>query len=509
MYKDRIKTWRLDKKNKEHDMVAILRKKTERKAVGKQTSFRVRGQVVTMENVLHYLKRKKGKPEIGISTASTPSDISCWTPSPVHTPQSIDDGTEIISANHRASEAHFNNFLPLTPVNNDIDAGVVGMGWTPAPLLADENIIQLTVNDIYDFLSDCSRISRSPSPPQTLLVAEDLLFSIKTYVDGSLESGTWISDENGYCTTRTPAGTIAPDYTYDFSTYCRLAAGLVEKGPSIEFRRALSKAFNLVQDLLRAENPRTLDCLFDVYLYLISKGLPEIVSMLRNYINEMAANIIVRENPWGHICRLIGMLDAESLEQAIVKSWKCTLDAFGKALRPLSLHALTVHIQFINRVYSSVDLLKEEKLLQGLLAQFEQRSSMSTLQAAKVNLVKCSLGYNAILQRNYTEAEELGLDILSRAQEEKLWVNKVEALEVIAWSQFQQHKTNSAEMNMLDAIKLVVDHWGITDPWAIRNMIHLEGWLRNWGREEDADKLKAKIGQLIGRDEIDEQNIEE
>jgi hypothetical protein len=509
MYKDRIKTWRLDKKNKERDMLAILRKKTEREAVGKQTSFRVRGQVVTMENVLHYFKRKKGTPEIGISAASTPSDISCWTPSPVHTPRPVDDSTEIILANSGSSEAHFNDFLPFTPVNNGIDSGVVGVPWTPAPLFADEHIIQLTVNDIYDFLSNCSRISRSLSPPQTLLVAEDLLFSIKTYVDGSLESGTWISDENGYCTTRTPAGTIAPDYTYDFNTYCRLAAGLVKKGSSIEFRRVLSKAFKLVQSLLRAEHPRTLDCLFDVYLNLIREGLPEIVSMLRNYINEMAANIIVRENPWGHICRLIGMLDAESLDQAIIKSWKCTLDASGKALGPLSLHALAVHIQFINRVYGSVDLLEEEKLLQGLLAQFEQSPSMSTLQAAAVNWVKCSLGFNAILQRKYTEAEELGLDILSRAQEEKSWVNMVEALEVIAWSQFEQHKANSAEKNMLDAIKLVVDQRGITDPRAIRSMIELEEWLRNWGREEDADMLKAERAQLIGRDEIDEQNIEE
>ena len=63
-------------------MVAILRKKTEREAVGKQTSFRVRGQVVNMENVLHYFKRKKKTGEIGVTAASTPSDISCWTPSP-------------------------------------------------------------------------------------------------------------------------------------------------------------------------------------------------------------------------------------------------------------------------------------------------------------------------------------------------------------------------------------------------------------------------------------------
>jgi hypothetical protein len=35
-----------------------------------------------------------------------------------------------------------------------------------------------------------------------------------------------------------------------------------------------------------------------------------------------------------------------------------------------------------------------------------------------------------------------------------------------------------------------VDQEG-TDPWNIKFMICLEGWLRNWGRVVEADKLKA------------------
>jgi hypothetical protein len=251
MYKDRIKKWGLDKKNKERDMLAIVRKKTEREAIGKESSFRVRGRIVTMENVLHYFKRKNGMQKMGIPAAATPSDISCWTPSPVHTPRPIDAGTQTISADYSSSESYFNTFLPLAPANNDVDTRMVGKGWTPAPpFVDDEYINQLTINDIYNFLSDREMIPRSPSPPQTLLVPEYLLFSIKTYFHGSFESGTWITDKNGYCTTINPADTSLPDKRpQDFRTYSILAAQLVKQGSSADFRRVLSKAFSLVEDL--------------------------------------------------------------------------------------------------------------------------------------------------------------------------------------------------------------------------------------------------------------------
>jgi hypothetical protein len=33
----------------------------------------------------------------------------------------------------------------------------------------------------------------------------------------------------------------------------------------------------------------------------------------------------------------------------------------------------------------------------------------------------------------------------------------------------------------------------------------LEGWLRGWGREEDANILRGEIEELMGKDEINEQ----
>jgi hypothetical protein len=236
MYKDRIKKWGLEKKNKERDMVAILRKKTKREAIGKDTKFRVRGRIVKMEDVLHYFKRKKAMQKSEASVTSTPSDISCWTPSPVHTPRPLDNDTQMISIDHSSSEENSSGFLPLLPANNDTGAGAVVNRYTHAPSSVDnEDVSRSTIIDIYRILSEYSSIPHSPSPPRTLLAPDRLFFSIKTYFEGCCETGTWIINENGQCTTMTPA-TYELNCLNDSLIYCYMAADFAEYGSSLEFR---------------------------------------------------------------------------------------------------------------------------------------------------------------------------------------------------------------------------------------------------------------------------------
>jgi hypothetical protein len=488
MFKDRIKKWGLDKKNKERDMVAILHKKTQRDAVGKKSSFRVRGQVVEMENVLRYFKRMKEIPKMGPSAASTPSDISYWTPSPVHTPLPIDNGTRI------------DTFLPLASAGNGRDAGAAVSGWTSTPPIADDEHL---IGKTYNFVSGCSKIPYSPSSPRSLLVAERLFFTIDAYFDGSFRIWPWITDESR--STPTTPGTLSlHNRIPDFEIYCRTAAELLMLGSTVKFRRALSKAINLVQDLLRDEHPRTLDRFLGVFLFLLRAGHPEIASLLRNYISEMAATVIARKHPWGDICQLISKLDAESLEQGLVQSWRCTINAFEKSLGPFNQVTLSAHIQFIRHVYASTDLVEEERLLRELLARCENVPNIPT--ASTTNII-INLMNNLTAQGRYTEGEQLGLVALSRAQDywgiRRVMVN-VEVMISMAYNQYQQHQAKAAEGSQRTAIEIITEYWGMNHPLVIEMMVVLEQWLRSWGRQEEADGLQAEIDKLLGRDEIDE-----
>ncbi len=81
MYKNKITQWGLDKKNKEHEVLAFIRKTTQRAAVGKKTIARVRNHVLDLEEVQRYIKRKPYSMEFALEqSASTPPGLVCFTP---------------------------------------------------------------------------------------------------------------------------------------------------------------------------------------------------------------------------------------------------------------------------------------------------------------------------------------------------------------------------------------------------------------------------------------------
>ncbi|KAF9870765.1 hypothetical protein CkaCkLH20_11664 [Colletotrichum karsti] len=91
MYKSRIWKWGLDKKLKGDEVLAIMLLKRDRDELGKgPTEFRIRGQLVDMENINRYLKRNPSlmaKFRAGHTpSVQTTLEVTCRTPSPPSSP---------------------------------------------------------------------------------------------------------------------------------------------------------------------------------------------------------------------------------------------------------------------------------------------------------------------------------------------------------------------------------------------------------------------------------------
>jgi hypothetical protein len=129
----------------------------------------------------------------------------------------------------------------------------------------------------------------------------------------------------------------------DFDSYCFNATMFREKGLHIKFRCALSKASALVEQILRAEHPRTLACFLEVFIHLIQTGLPDVTSSLRDFIKGMSAKVTRKGHPWGEICRLLGELDSESLDQVMAQIWKC-ITVFMIANSERLIHSLCLFV---------------------------------------------------------------------------------------------------------------------------------------------------------------------
>jgi len=491
-------------------MLAILRKNTEREAVGKSSSFRVRGQPVTIEEVYHYFKRKKNMRDQEAYNAPTPSDVSCRTPSPAPTVPLFGNDTQMITTSPFSWQEQFaqpeRTQYPSATQNFDdteMDGMVVS---TPERTFSEynEQILQCTLRDMYNLISDNRDIPRSPSTPQTLLVPERLLLTIKTYVDGSFEQGSWVTGEDGYCVTL-GMPTNTPNTPFDFRDYCLAAMHLLDRGLLVDFRRILSKAFSAVDTLIRIQHPRTLDVIINSVMYIRFSGYHDIAELLLGYTSRISTILLTKDPPLAHILRLISMLEADSLEQGLIEAWRCGLNGFGKSLGYLHASSVDINLEFIQRVYGHIRPSVAEAHLRRLLAQAEKESKNSEQTVD----IMVALGWNLYEQNRFAEAEQMALDVLSQAGSKGWYALEADALELLAHSQHQQNNKSSAEKNLRHSIQLTREAWGMADPWAMGLMVVLLGWLRDWRREEEADQLQAEIAELIGRDDIDDEFDEE
>jgi hypothetical protein len=331
---------------------------------------------------------------------------------------------------------------------------------------------------------------------QALSVAENLFHNIKVYFENSCQN--MIFDYHG--TLLNPNGAeLHNDICIDFDSYCFTATMFMGRELHVKARRALSKASALVPQILRAEHPRTLACFLEVFIHLIQTGLPKVTSFLREFIKRMSAKVTRKGHPWGQICRLLGELDSESLDQAMSQIWKSTTDTFASELGTFSQLAVSVRLDYIKRVYGFTNYLGEERLLRDLLAEFD---GIPRVPAPRVML---NLANNLNRQGRHDEAEQMALEVLSLLQEYEIYakriVERIECMKIVSRSQFNQGKTLVAEQTMREAIRMIVDQWGKQHSWVLEFMNVLEGWLRDWGREEDANTLRGEIEELMGIDE--------
>ncbi|KAH7419376.1 hypothetical protein BKA64DRAFT_737571 [Cadophora sp. MPI-SDFR-AT-0126] len=509
MYKDRMKKWGLAKNIKEHEAIAILRIKSERDAQGKTTSIKMYNQTVDLDRFLRHAKRKRLQSFEG-EVESLPSYISCKTPPPERVPDTSFDESWFALGNQdeisTTSVSSSSSSTAPTPPLSEVDSDDIDSEWRNMPTTLFDDEFPHIEQRMSVLSSSVPKLCRSPTPSKTLYIPEQLFRTITTHYATSFVNGHWINgrgDNDALCKV---SSLPDPDRRNEFLGYCYMAADLRARGSLVEFRRVVSKAFGLVENIIRSNHPRTLDRLFESFLCLMHNGLLEVAMLLRDYIRDLASHMSSTVQPWVQIFRLIGTLDDCSLEHVIPRSWQCNNDALDDGLGQFSDLGLLARLNHIGSVHGSSDSQEEERILRELMHHCETSSPKPEEQ---IPTIMFSLGLSMMSQGRYLEAEKLGLSIVSRARKEsRITLNsRVDAMVLTARAQHHQHKMELAESNIRGAICLLVDEWGKTGPLAIQYMNTLEGWLREWGRERDADDLKVAVDLVIGLDETDmEQN---
>jgi len=164
-----------------------------------------------------------------------------------------------------------------------------------------------------------------------------------------------------------------------------------------------------------------------------------------------------------------------------------------------------------------VDYLAEEYLLR----KFIQDSQEAGIDISEADAgVPYRLAVNLRSQNRFADAEAMVLKFVADARtmmkpenlirlEDKTvpFLHECIGLFFASMTQKDQGKFAAAESNMREAIHCSVRQDGDKDPWAFDQRLRLAGWLREWGRDEDADALIAENNKLLELYDSDEEVV--
>jgi len=518
MYISRFGKWGYNKNNRKGDMLFVLNKKAKRDAMGKKSEFVVRGRLLTEDDIHQYLSRTKESAPVLDDTPQTPAFIT------YRTPPSSPQLMKSKPSTDRGIADHLLTYALSTKSKRSASHCSTDSGHTSGALtLSDGSVITyLDSEDARRIFTPNSEMSPQPSSPKFFGIPEELFFNIDLYFDASFQSGKWMLDEKGICVSTVTSRT---DDITTFIDACRTAGALVKARSFVEARKMLSRACNLVRDILEREDPRTIAGFCDTFNMLLRDGHVQIVNVLKRYISEMAT-IILREranHPWFKVWHLLGMVEMETIADVTLQSWKCTSTALQNNVGRYTKEAVDCYIDYIQGAYTSDnattnDYVAEESLLRSFLQEclqvFEDPREIPSI-------VVFNLGINLNRQGRFAEAEVLAKNILMNAQFRirelgliegpiytGLFQEEIRGYFLQARAQYWQGKFDVAEKNVRAAIACADNMEGANNPFSVNKRVLLESWLREWGRDADADAVKAYNDSLLSGEDTDS-DIEE
>ena len=505
MYKHRINKWGFDKNCKAGEMQAIARKKLERDAIGKASSFRIRGRQVDFEEKRrHFRKKSHYSPETVVVRAkylrsATPSEIEVLTPEPSNPSTSSND-------------AHFVDSAPLT---------VAERGFTPSyqkprnfwlkkdPAHPSSDLVRrqsLWVNNNLRRLSSLGRIPPLLEPPRHLAIPERLFLGIKTLLQSSWDRDLWSTNERGYLVSRKGAHGSRPaeKAIFSFLDYSVTAMCLLKRKSFVEARQLLFKACETCDDIVEEEHARTVPIIFLMYSRLATEGYGDAAIKVLEHLKNVAKMTTSRTPALGQLMEILLLVD-QNVEEFYFTAWRCSEDIFEQRLEAFHRTWLESHLDYIEQIGLRSGWRAAESLLRPLLTQCEQLCDRSDSRCQEI---LCKLAWNLFFQGKFDEVEKLGQNILryaSRSQSDGIdatWT--LRALHVISAAQYSQCKNDQAEDSLRRYVELAANFYGEQDPTTIRRSLRLEKWLLSWGRREEASMLAAQRARILGPAEREE-----
>ena len=383
--------------------------------------------------------------------------------------------------------ASTSSITPEASANNESD-------WrlSPPPRRSSTSSLTIGVRPGRAFISNIS-------------IAERVFSFAQQHVETSFAYGIWKENGSNPCTSLTcpKEDQDLPEVFFDL---IRSAVLLFTQGSAMEAIHIVSKAFALVNPILKSGNVRALNFFWTSLVFLVQSGLMDIASRLIRYVYDMAKTLIDPEHPVVQMFKLLAHMDAtelESLEALVHNTWQITADAFQKRLSKVHPEYIRHQCDLIFRIYGPKDAATAERRLCQLYKDCEEAPQSTEL--SRITILNAR-GYNYMNIEDWDKAVGVGRRLEEQAQlaqDMDLLVYQIAGMEIQARG-YNELKASKLAVACLERAKpLIADRWGEDDPWRIELMVLQQKWLRENGEVKTADDIKADISSIAERIDAD------
>ena len=395
MYKTHIAKWGLDKKNKEPEMRAIVRKNKQRAEQGKRSHFRVRKRDLEFTEVVRYWKRRGVTVDevIARSIASpTPETVECFT---------------VVSS----------------------------------PIM----------------------------PPKDLATPEYIFRIVRGYITASFESGTWVkTDPQTACYSIKEGEGV--DHANQFYNLCCLACELFLTHNLDEAENTLSAASAVSRKMLRAEQPETIELIFNALARMRFMQNHEITLRIVRQLSATSKELLGESHHLSLLMAWLAAMPCSQVKAIISRCFDVMVDDFESLIGPMHRSTLMCRL-FSHEANTNL------ALLQRLLNNCESALGLADERTLNVHLALMSW---TSLKGEYAEAKRMGEDLLAVIQsiEATVYRSRVRS-ECYKWIAICHHalgELDQAVVNLQAAIDRSMTVFGSQDTRVRICLLTLEQW---------------------------------
>lgn len=320
--------------------------------------------------------------------------------------------------------------------------------------------------------------------PSVVALPELLFSTIRDYMSGSFDSGTWIKTEasHGCCSIKESSGVTIPPLCI-IQYRCREANNLLETGAIKEAELVLDSIESHVSQVLLTEDPELLCEIFEnlIYFYRSRKTMGAALRVISMIASE--ARILGQHHPLRRIFECFQKIDPSRFTEAGIRCGQLIADHFEKSLG--AMHATSLLARCRTDAISS-------KTLGPLLHRCQAELGIYDLRTLGVHI---ALAWNLYNEDRYALACVACREVFTTASQvqgteevqdsDDLLNFRAQSLRVLALCQRFMNEDRYSKANMREAINLRIFHYGPWDSEARSLILELRNWLIEDGQAEE------------------------